>query len=114
MKYGKVQGVDKPVSRLVLGTMIINANEQPRSSELLDAAFELGCTTFDTAHVYGGGNSERGLGVWMRERGNREKVVILSKGAIPNGDARGSRSAGASPPSPCRPGPSSTRATRSG
>ncbi len=86
MKYGKVQGVDKPVSRLVLGTMIINANEQPRSSELLDAAFELGCTTFDTAHVYGGGNSERGLGVWMRERGNREKVVILSKGAIPNGD----------------------------
>jgi aryl-alcohol dehydrogenase-like predicted oxidoreductase len=49
----------------------------------LDGVFALGGNTFDTAHVYGiGGASERGLGRWMRERGNREKVVIIGKGGI--------------------------------
>jgi len=78
MKYGNVKGVDKPVSRLVLGTMIINLNEQEKSLRLMDDVFELGCTTLDTAHVYG---SEKAIGEWMKERKNRDKVVVLTKGA---------------------------------
>ena len=81
MHYGTVKGVEKPVSRIVLGTTNINTKELEKSFELLDAAFELGCTTFDTAHVYGGGESERTLGQWINQRKNRDKVVILDKGA---------------------------------
>lgn len=86
MKYGKVPGVRKAVSRIVLGTMIVNVDEEERSRELLDAAFELGINTFDTAHVYAGGNSERCLGPWISDRGIREKVVIIGKGCHHNAD----------------------------
>ena len=88
MYYGTVKGVKKPVSRLVLGTTNINTKELEKSFELLDAAFELGCTTFDTAHVYGGGDSERALGQWINQRKNRDEVVILNKGAHHNADRK--------------------------
>jgi aryl-alcohol dehydrogenase-like predicted oxidoreductase len=88
MQYGTIDGVDKPVSRLVLGTMIVSIQEQERSFALLDAVFELGGNTLDTAHGYAGGNSERGIGQWMAERGNREQVVILSKGCHHNADRK--------------------------
>jgi aryl-alcohol dehydrogenase-like predicted oxidoreductase len=68
--------------------MVISSRERERSFALLDAALELGCTAFDTAHGYGGGNSERGLGQWMAERGNREQVVIISKGCHHNADRK--------------------------
>lgn len=86
MQYASVTGCTKPVSRVVLGTMIINRGEREKSYALLDAALELGCTTLDTAHVYAGGDSERCIGDWMKERGNRERVVVLTKGCHHNGD----------------------------
>ncbi len=88
MEYADLPGVEKPVSRLVLGTMIVNTDAMEESARLLDDAVELGYTTLDTAHVYGGGNSERAIGQWMAERGNRDQVVILSKGAHHNADRR--------------------------
>ncbi len=81
MLYGEVKGIEQPISRLVLGTMLITSMEQEEGFELMDSVLELGCTTFDTAHVYG---SEPAIGRWMDARGNRDKVVILSKGAHPN------------------------------
>lgn len=86
MDFGKIDLLEKPVSRLVLGTMIIDSQQQERSSALLDAAVAHGITTLDTAHIYAGGWSERGIGNWMEERGNREELVILTKGALPNDD----------------------------
>jgi len=86
MEYGSVVGIKKPVSRLILGTMIISMREPEKSFGLLDAAFEQGCITFDAAHVYGGGDSERGIGQWMKKRHNRDKVVIISKGCHHNAD----------------------------
>ena len=86
MHYARIPGLAKPVSRVVLGTMIINRSERERSEALLDAALELGVTTLDTAHVYAGGESERAIGEWMQKRGNREQLVILAKGCHPNGD----------------------------
>jgi aryl-alcohol dehydrogenase-like predicted oxidoreductase len=88
MRYGTIAGVDQPVARLVLGTMIISGREPDRSFRLLDAVFEQGGNAFDTAHVYGGGESERGLGAWMAARGNREQVVIISKGCHHNAERR--------------------------
>ncbi|MEZ4634704.1 MAG: aldo/keto reductase [Caldilineaceae bacterium] len=55
-------------------------------SLLFDAIFDAGCTTFDTAHGYGGGQCERVLGRWIKERKNRDDVVILTKGAHHNRD----------------------------
>ncbi len=88
MEFAKIPGIDKPVSRLVLGTMIINTGNYEFSAGLLDDCLALGCNTLDTAHVYGGGNSERAIGQWMEERGNREQMVILGKGAHHNQDRR--------------------------
>jgi aryl-alcohol dehydrogenase-like predicted oxidoreductase len=38
---------------------------------VMDAAWELGITHFDTADAYGGGRSETAIGAWMRSRGVR-------------------------------------------
>jgi aryl-alcohol dehydrogenase-like predicted oxidoreductase len=44
---------------------------EDQSFELLDAAWELGLTHFDTADAYGGGRSERAIGRWIASRGVR-------------------------------------------
>ena len=91
MDYGKVAGIDKPVSRIVFGTDRLRGRRLPwlpnRSLEqqafsLLDRSFELGCNAFDTARIYW--DSERTLGAWIRERRNRDKVVVISKGCHPH------------------------------
>ncbi len=86
MRYGSIPGVEKPVSRLVQGTAntVFDASKPEQAFGLLDTAMEYGINTFDTAHVYGEGN-EATLGNWVRERGVRDKIVILAKGAHPYG-----------------------------
>ena len=42
---------------------------------LMDAAWELGITSFDTADAYGGGRSERWIGRWLAETGRRPHVT---------------------------------------
>ncbi len=83
MEYGSVPGIDKPVSRLVQGTVMLDPGELDKSFRLLDAVYEAGCTAFDTAHVYAGGACERALGKWIRSRGVRDEVMIIGKGAHP-------------------------------
>ncbi len=88
MRYGTVPGIEKPVSRLVQGTVPIGSGNVDASYALLDAVIEQGGNAFDTAHVYGGGDCERVFGRWLKDRGLREKVVILAKGAHHNADRR--------------------------
>jgi aryl-alcohol dehydrogenase-like predicted oxidoreductase len=88
MNYGQVPGLDKQISRLVQGTVMVNGDDVNKEFALLDGIFELGCTTFDTAHVYGSGKNERAVGQWVRDRGLREKVVIIAKGAHHNQDRK--------------------------
>ncbi|HWD75012.1 MAG TPA: aldo/keto reductase [Solirubrobacteraceae bacterium] len=45
------------------------------ASAVMDAAWELGITHFDTADAYGGGRSERAIGSWMRSRGVRPMLT---------------------------------------
>ena len=42
---------------------------------LMDAAWELGITTFDTADAYGGGRSETWIGRWLASRGHRPAII---------------------------------------
>jgi 1-deoxyxylulose-5-phosphate synthase len=48
---------------------------------IMDAAWELGITSFDTADAYGGGRSETAIGKWLRTKGTevRERLVITTK-----------------------------------
>ena len=86
MKYGTIAGIEKPVSRLIQGALVAAGRGEEKAFELLDAVYELGCNTFDTAVIYG--QTDRILGKWIRERGIRDKVVILAKGAHHNADRR--------------------------
>ncbi len=86
MKYGRVNGVGKPVARIVHGTTMLSTDALEQGVDLLDGVFAAGGTTFDSAWNYGGGECERVLGAWMERRGNREQVVILTKGCHPNQD----------------------------
>ena len=88
MKYGKIPGVEKPVSRLVQGIIMLADLGEERSFRLLDAVFEAGINSFDSAHVYGGGQCDRIFGRWVRERGIRDRIVLLDKGAHHNADRR--------------------------
>ena len=89
MRYGRIAGVNKPVSRVVQGgTMLGSDLDERQSFALLDQVYALGCNTIDTAHVYCGGNSERIIGRWLQERNLREQIVIITKGAAHSADRR--------------------------
>lgn len=81
--HDTLPGIDKPVTRLAQGTMMIHTRDQAYADNLLDAVFNAGCNTFDTAHCYGMGACEQAFGQWMHSRGNRNQIVILGKGAHP-------------------------------
>jgi aryl-alcohol dehydrogenase-like predicted oxidoreductase len=48
---------------------------------IMDAAWEAGITTFDTADAYGGGRSESWIGEWLRGKGSdvRDGIVLSTK-----------------------------------
>ncbi|MFL5587392.1 MAG: aldo/keto reductase [Ktedonobacteraceae bacterium] len=79
MKYGSIAGVEKPISRLVMG--VDNQTSWPHASVMFDDFFEQGGTCFDTAYIYASGACEKMLGHWVKNRGIREQVVLLDKGA---------------------------------
>jgi aryl-alcohol dehydrogenase-like predicted oxidoreductase len=60
---------------------------------IMDAAWDLGITTFDTADAYGGGRSETWIGEWLRTKpaAVRTRVTIVTKTYNPmdRGDDRG-------------------------
>ncbi|MFD0696021.1 aldo/keto reductase [Paenibacillus sp. GCM10027628] len=78
MEYMHIQGVDKAISRLIMGTGDLRKLEEPERT-MLDAYIAAGGNTFDTAHQYR--NKEKILGQWLAEKQLREDVVILTKGA---------------------------------
>ena len=83
MEYTKFDGLDKKVSKFFMGTLFMFMSEKEKHFATWDAAYELGINAFDTARAY---DSEDTFGLWMKERGNREDIVLLSKGGHPDGD----------------------------
>lgn len=79
MPTGTLHNVPVPASRIVLGTMSYQSYED--AAPLFDAFAEAGGTAFDTAHLYGRGRADTILGRWLRERGARQRSVIIGKGA---------------------------------
>ena len=84
MIYGRIEGLDKPISRLVLG--VDNQKQMPQMSVMADDYFSRGGNAFDTAYIYSGNwkttpGCERLLGQWVKSRGVRQQVAIIEKGA---------------------------------
>lgn len=69
---------DLELSRVGLGTNNFGRRlDRAATRAVIDAALDVGVTFFDTADVYGGGDSERFIGDALR--GRRERVVLASK-----------------------------------
>jgi len=74
--------LDRRVSRLVLGTLLVDP-------AVLDEWVRLGGNAIDTARVYGDGAAERDLGAWLASRPDvRDELVLITKGAHPDGARR--------------------------
>jgi aryl-alcohol dehydrogenase-like predicted oxidoreductase len=80
------------ISRLVLGcgnfggigsapAFFGQGESREEAFAIMDAAWELGITTFDTADAYGGGRSETWIGEWRRSKGPevRGALVLTTK-----------------------------------
>jgi len=56
MTYGEIGGIDKKISRLVMG--MDNQTTISHATAMFDDFFSRGGTCFDSAHIYGGGRQE--------------------------------------------------------
>ena len=87
MRKTRLGNSDVKVSILCLGTDSIGSKiDRETSFRLMDLYAEKGGSFIDTANFYAswldgcqGGESETTIGHWMRERGNRDQMVIASK-----------------------------------
>ncbi|MHC4737132.1 MAG: aldo/keto reductase [Planctomycetota bacterium] len=82
MIYGAIEGLSKPLPRIIFG-MLPLVNTDATTFSLLDSITEMGCYAFDTAHAYGDGASEQVIGNWIQARNNRSEVIVIDKGAHP-------------------------------
>lgn len=86
MRYKNIKNICQPISQIVQGTIMLETAKQEECNALLDGVKALGVNCFDTAWGYGAGESERALGRWIADRGNREEIIILTKCAHPTID----------------------------
>lgn len=90
MSRVRLPGIRLEVSPLCLGAVPLGAPlDQAASFALLDHFVELGGNFIDTARMYSDwipgekNRSERVLGDWLAARGNRDRVVVATKGMHP-------------------------------
>ncbi|REE86214.1 aryl-alcohol dehydrogenase-like predicted oxidoreductase [Paenibacillus taihuensis] len=84
MEHLTINGVT--LSRLLMGTGDIS---KFNGMEMLDVFAAAGGTTIDTAHQYR--RAELTIGEWMAARGNRSRMVIMTKGAHHDDGSPGAR-----------------------
>lgn len=88
MTIVSIPGTDLNVSALCLGTGHFGtAISRADAFALLDQFLEMGGSFLDTANVYGNwvkeverSISEKTIGAWLQERGNRQAIVMGTKG----------------------------------
>lgn len=85
---------DLKIAPLVLGGNVFGwTADRETSFAILDAFLDAGFNAIDTADVYNryapglqGGESETIIGAWMKDRGVRDRVVLITKGGLPMGE----------------------------
>jgi aryl-alcohol dehydrogenase-like predicted oxidoreductase len=83
----RIDGLDKPVSQLIMGSDYFSPDVYELVCRNLDNFTAIGGNTIDTAFGYSGGKSEMAIGMWIEERGNRDQIRVWTKGAGPSEDA---------------------------
>lgn len=90
MEYIRIKGLDKPISRLIMGTAWFNVEYEDEIFKMLDLYVEKGGTVLDTGKFYGANfngdhacESERILKKWLESRNIRDKLVIMDKACHP-------------------------------
>src|SRR3984957_13685694 len=92
----KLENSGLEVSPLVFGGNVFGWTvDEPASFKLLDAFGDAGFNSIDTADMYSrwmpghpGGESEAIIGRWMKQRGNRNKVIVATKVGMDMGDGK--------------------------
>jgi aryl-alcohol dehydrogenase-like predicted oxidoreductase len=79
-----VNGVDKLVSQIALGTAWFRIAGKEQCFGLMDDFIAQGGTTIDTARIYG--ESEEVIGLWMEARKNRDRILVITKGGLSEND----------------------------
>lgn len=87
MKYKNINGTNLEVSGICLGTANFGTEiDEKQSYELMDMFVDQGGNFIDTAHIYSDwipgekSRSEKIIGKWMKQRENRNKIFIATKG----------------------------------
>ncbi|WZL88245.1 aldo/keto reductase [Salinimicrobium sp. 3283s] len=97
MQKKKLGNTNLEISPIVFGGNVFGWTlDEKESFKILDQLFEKGFTTIDTADSYShwapgnkGGESETIIGNWLKERGNREDLIIATKvGSNPGKEGR--------------------------
>jgi 1-deoxyxylulose-5-phosphate synthase len=100
MERRQLGGTGVEVSRIILGCgnfggigsapeFFGQGESEDEAFRIMDAAWELGITTFDTADAYGGGQSETTIGKWMAGRGVRPEIVTKTFNPMAEGQDHG-------------------------
>lgn len=75
-----IGGSDLSVFPVVLGGSVFGWTVDPdTTTDILDRFHDSGGNMVDTADSYAGGRSEILIGNWMRQRGNRDDMVVATK-----------------------------------
>jgi aryl-alcohol dehydrogenase-like predicted oxidoreductase len=87
MEFTKIDGIDREISRIGLGTWAIGGwmwggSDSELSIETIFAAFDMGINLVDTAPAYGAGLSEQIVGTAIAKYGGRERIVIATKAGL--------------------------------
>ena len=82
----KINIGDMSASAVSLGCMRMNGLDEKSVDAIMEVALNNGINYFDHADIYGGGNSERLFGEYLkRNRNSRESIYIQTKCAIHDG-----------------------------
>ena len=92
MIYNNLGDTGLRVSKICLGTMTFGEqNTEREAHEQLDCAINSGINFIDTAELYSvpgrketQGSTERYIGTWLKDRPDREKLIIATKVAGPS------------------------------
>ena len=88
MKYMRIKGLEKPISKIIMGSAWMTLEDEKRGHAIFDAYFEAGGNVLDTGRFYGRGSgiakSENIVGNWLKSAGiPREDVHIIDKAGHP-------------------------------
>ena len=100
MERRPLGATDVEVSRIILGCgnfggigsapeLFGRGETEEEAFRLMDAAWDAGITTFDTADAYGGGASETAIGSWLHSRGHRPGIVTKTYNPMGPGADKG-------------------------